>query len=147
MGDRPITRDAPADVRVTVDPSVPGTEPTLACEGAGTSAIMVCESPVRWFAPGLQATGDALRLTLRPNQLFGEWIYLEIVPGPVPFARAFMRYENDYTPDYPLACESAHTPDVILSGAATLSTLEPGEEVHGRIDLILSTGGTITASF
>jgi hypothetical protein len=143
LADTTVTPASPANLVLTLDPSVPAGTRTVTCTGDPIGGMALCDRPVLL---GVGVGADTFVITVQPS-IFGITVLAEVVTsGPEPVARAFIGYQNDYSwLDPPSTCPmSVYDLGPVASGTLTLSSYT--DDAHGALSVDVE-GGTIRVTF
>lgn len=144
MGAAPVTASSPAEIVVSLDPSV-GAPTSMRASCSGGASLQLCEdADLRITRRALDAS-VVVRFATR--DLVAQSLSLEIVRGSLT-ARVFVRHDTDAAPpDLPRVCPVMER--VSESGTLVLSTsdLSAPDSVHGVLSIELAGGGTVTLPF
>jgi hypothetical protein len=145
-----VSRSSPAEIAVRIDPSITvPTSPGVTCStGAG---LQLCEasdgsSPLR-ASPYATDLSVVIRFTSR--DVVGESLNLELISemGAVG-ARAFVRFDNDgLTTGLTSICPPLRRESMSGTLALTTSELALPEALHGKLELALLSGGSVSLEF
>jgi hypothetical protein len=146
MGGTVIDYTSPAEIVVTIDPSVgPPSSNEVVC--ASDTPLQICRDGFV-LDPRAGRDDQSVVVGFRSRTIAPEWLYLEIVPRETSHvARLFFKQEDDDVRDVPLTC--LPPPPRSASGTLRLNRMDISSAVdlHGVLDANLVGGGSVRAAF
>lgn len=145
IGATPIDATGPANLSVTVDPSItPPARIEVTCEGELGAHARMCATPAFLVAQVYARAHDTFALEVTPS-IFGPTLLVEVLDGGA-LGRVFPGYQTDAEPPtLPATCEGFDRAGELTGGTLRIDRLDPG--AHGELVVEAEEGGTITVRF